>query len=166
MATRTAAGLLVTRRTVTPGDEPFLRTVFASTRLEELSVLAWNPSAQEQFLDLQHRAQSHHWRTNHPDADYEIVLVDGVAAGRLYVERSDECVDVLDVALLPDHRGRGIGTRLMLEVIDEARRAGLPVRLHVERFNRARRLYDRLGFQEIADAGVYARMELAPASRA
>ena len=57
---------------------------------------------------------------------------------------------MIDIALLPDHRGRGIGARLLRDVLHEATAAGLPVRLSVERSNPARSLYERLGFRTVA----------------
>jgi ribosomal protein S18 acetylase RimI-like enzyme len=69
---------------------------------------------------------------------------------------------VLDIALLPEHRGRGIGAWLLTDVLAEAGAAAKPVQIHVERFNPAQRLYDRLGFRQIADEGVYLRLEWNP----
>jgi predicted GNAT family acetyltransferase len=82
--------------------------------------------------------------------------------GRLYVDRGEEALLVIDLALLPEHRGKGIGTRLLTRVQAEAAATGKPVRMHVERFNPARRLYDRLGFHQIADEGVYLLLEWKP----
>ena len=82
--------------------------------------------------------------------------------GRLYVDRSETAVHVLDIALLPEHRGKGIGTRLMTEVLTGAGAAGRPVQIYVERFNPAQRLYDRLGFRQIADQGVYLQLQWTP----
>ncbi|HEX6939117.1 MAG TPA: GNAT family N-acetyltransferase, partial [Longimicrobiales bacterium] len=67
-----------------------------------------------------------------------------------------------DIALLPEHRGRGIGTALLEALIAEADAAGKPVSIHVEQYNPARRLYARLGFREVEDLGVYVFMERPP----
>ena len=66
---------------------------------------------------------------------------------------------------MPDHRNTGIGTSLLTELLAEAERAKKPVRIHVEQFNPARRLYDRLGFSQIADRGVYLLLEWEPGPR-
>jgi GNAT superfamily N-acetyltransferase len=124
-----------------------------------MAMVDWDDAAKQQFLDMQHRAQAYHYQTHNPDADYMLILVDAVPAGRLYVERGGEHVDLLDIALLPPYRGRGIGGRLIQDLIDEARREQRPLRCHVERFNRAWDLYQRLGFRPIADAGMYAHLE-------
>jgi ribosomal protein S18 acetylase RimI-like enzyme len=62
-----------------------------------------------------------------------------------------------DIALLPEYCNRGIGTTLLRT--SEAATAGKPLRIHVERFNPALRLYERLGFTPIAGRGVYLFME-------
>ena len=59
----------------------------------------------------------------------------------------------MDIALLPEYRGRGIGTALLEELLVEADATGRRVTIHVERFNPARRLYERLGFVEAGDPG-------------
>ena len=61
--------------------------------------------------------------------------------------------------LLPDWRGRGIGTALMQWVCTQARAAGKSVTVSVEKYNRAQTLYRRLGFREISDEGVHWAME-------
>jgi len=80
------------------------------------------------------------------------------------VDRSDAEMRIMDIALLPEFRGRGIGRTLMEELLAEAKAAGLPVGLHVEATNAAKRLYERLGFRVVEDVGVYERMEWAPPS--
>jgi ribosomal protein S18 acetylase RimI-like enzyme len=154
----------VSLRTVTPADAAFVREVYASTRDGEMALVDWDDAAKQQFLDQQFRAQSEHWAINHGGADFDLILVDGDPIGRLYVERSDEEIHLLDIAVLAAHRDSGVGTRLVRELMDEAERAGLPLRLHVEMFNDgARRLYDRLGFTPVAERGLYVLMEWNPA---
>lgn len=146
-------------RRATPEDEAFLLAVYASTREQELAVLPWDASTKDAFLRMQFAAQDSHYRQHFPDAAFDIVTVNGVAAGRLYVDRRETEIRIIDVALLPDHRGRGIGTALLAPILDEAERTGKKVSIHVERENPARRLYDRLGFVQVADEGVYLLLE-------
>ncbi len=65
----------------------------------------------------------------------------------------------MDVALLPEFRGRGVGTRLLLRLFEEADRCRLAVSIHVERMNPALALYRRLGFTLREDKGVYLLLE-------
>jgi ribosomal protein S18 acetylase RimI-like enzyme len=152
----------VSLRTITPADESFVRDVYASTRDAEMAIVPWDDAAKQQFLDMQHRAQAYHYDTHNPDAARDLVLLDGVPVGRLYVDRSGEEIHLLDIALLPAYRSHGIGTHLILGLMEEARRERRRLRCHVERFNRAWGLYDRLGFRPIADAGMYAYLEWVP----
>jgi GNAT superfamily N-acetyltransferase len=130
---------MVSLRPITPGDESFLASLYASTRTEELAQTNWSEEQKAMFCRMQFNAQTVDYRANYPDASFQIIERDGVAAGRLLVLRSDEKIHVIDIALLPEHRGAGIGTKFLRELQDEAKAAGKPLSIHVERFNPARR---------------------------
>jgi ribosomal protein S18 acetylase RimI-like enzyme len=138
-----------------PGDAEVLYRIYASTREEELAVVPWDASTKEAFLRMQFAAQDTYYHANFPQASYDLIMGGEQVLGRLYLDRGEMAWNVIDIALLPEHRGKGIGSRLMTEVLAEAGAADKPVQIHVERFNPARRLYDRLGFRQIADQGVY-----------
>jgi len=146
-------------RTVTPEDEQFLRAVYASTRSEELARVPWSDEQKRAFIDMQFAAQDADYRRNYPDAQYSIIEVQGVPAGRLYVDRGSKEIRIIDIALLPEHRRAGIGTSLLRALQDEARATSKTLTIHVEKFNPARSLYHRLGFQQIEDKGVYLLLE-------
>jgi GNAT superfamily N-acetyltransferase len=154
--------LAPTLRPVQDYEREIVFAIYASTRGEELAQVAWDEATKESFLRMQFAAQDRYYRETFPNASYDLIVGSTGVLGRLYVDRGSDAVLVIDLALLPEHRGRGIGTTLLERVLDEARAAGLPVRVHVEQFNRARRLYDRLGFRVIEDQGVYLLMERAP----
>lgn len=139
--------------------------VYASVREPELEAAGlprehWGPFVEHQFA-----AQSHHYES-YENITFEVVLVDGQPAGRLIVARWSEELRVVDIALLPEHRGGGIGGRLMRGVIEEAEERGVKTSIHVERFNPALRLYTRLGFRPVADTGVYLLLERPAADQA
>ncbi len=146
-------------RAATPEDEQFLRAVYAGTRAEELARVPWSNEQKRAFTDMQFAAQDAHYRQHYPTAQYSIIEVQGAPAGRLYVDRCKNEIRVIDIALLPDHRRAGIGTKLLRELQDEARTAGKTLTIHVEKFNPALNLYHRLGFQQIEDKGVYLFLE-------
>ncbi|HZS39489.1 MAG TPA: GNAT family N-acetyltransferase [Polyangia bacterium] len=154
----------VTLRPITDEDEPFLRRVYASTREAELAPLGWPPAQQDAFLRMQFDAQRRHYAAAYDGAAFSIILRDGRPAGRLYVDRREREIRVVDIALLPEHRAAGIGGALLRQLFDEAARGRKTVSIHVERQNAARRLYQRLGFVEVEGAGdgVYALMEWRP----
>ena len=138
-----------------PEDESFLASLYASTRAEELAQTNWSDEQKAMFCRMQFNAQTTDYRANYPDASFQIIERDGVPAGRLLVMRSDDAVHVIDIALMPEHRGAGIGTKLLKELQKEAKAADKKLSIHVERFNPARRLYERLGFQQVEEKGVY-----------
>ena len=146
-------------RTVTPEDEQFLRAVYASTRAEELAQVPWSDGQKRAFTDMQFAAQDADYRRNYPEAQYSIIEVQGVPAGRLYVGRGSKEIRIIDIALLPEHRRAGIGTSLLRALQDEAHATGKTLSIHVEKFNPARSLYHRLGFRQIEDKGVYLLLE-------
>lgn len=146
-------------RPITPGDDSFLAAVYASTRAEELSITGWSEEEKAAFCRGQFDAQSAHYREHYPGALLQVIEREGVAIGRLYVAHWECEVRIMDIALLPEHRGSGIGTKLLRELQDEARSAGKILSIHVERFNPALRLYERLGFQMVEDKGVYLLMQ-------
>jgi ribosomal protein S18 acetylase RimI-like enzyme len=147
-------------RPETAADVPFLRRLYASTRWEELrAVTDWTDAQKQAFLESQFALQRHHYLTYYASTDCAILDKDGVPAGRLYVDRQASTLRVVDISLLPEWRGRGVGTELMQAVIAEARAAGKTVGIMVEKHNPAQRLYRRLGLREVADEGVYWFME-------
>jgi GNAT superfamily N-acetyltransferase len=153
----------VTLRPAEESDRPFLLRVYASVREPELEAAGMPREQWPPFVEHQFEAQSRHYET-YEDTSFEVVLVDGDPVGRLIVARWPEELRVVDVALLPEHRGRGIGGALMRELIEEADERGVKASIHVERFNPARRLYDRLGFEPVSETGVYLLLERPPAS--
>jgi GNAT superfamily N-acetyltransferase len=144
-------------------DSELLYRIYASTREDELAVVPWDAAVKEAFLRMQFAAQDSRYHATFPAASYDLIVSGDDAGaevlGRLYVDRGDEAWLVLDLALLPQHQRKGIGTRLLTRVLAQAAAAGKPVRMHVERFNPAQRLYQRLGFEQIADEGVYLLLE-------
>lgn len=149
----------VTLRPVQPEDAPFLFQVYASTRAEEMTLVDWSPEQKLAFLQMQFSAQRQHYLVYYPDARYHIIQRDQASIGRLIVNRTDDEILVIDIALLQEHRGTGIGTNLIRELQSEAAQTGKPLRLHVETFNPALQLYTRLGFVKIAEIGIYYELE-------
>ncbi|HEX5706101.1 MAG TPA: GNAT family N-acetyltransferase [Pyrinomonadaceae bacterium] len=154
------AGARVSLRPVAPEDDEFLLGVYASTRDAELSQVEWAPGQREAFLRMQFDAQRGEYSARFPDAQYEVILLDGRPVGRFWVGRDDEQIRLLDIALLPEAQKQGVGTLLVGRLIEEARETGKALRHMVFLYNpEAKRLYERLGFEVIEDLGAYAHME-------
>jgi ribosomal protein S18 acetylase RimI-like enzyme len=145
-------------RPATSQDEPFLQNLFASTRADELALMNWDENQKEFFIAMQFRAQSSQYVTSYPDAVNSIVLWNDAPIGRLILNRGEREFTLVDVALLPAHRGAGIGTHLIEDLLLEAAAAGKPVRLNVWHSNPAKKLYQRMGFSTANDEGVYCEM--------
>jgi ribosomal protein S18 acetylase RimI-like enzyme len=153
----------VALRPAGPDDQDLMARIYASTRADELRAAPFTDDQRAAFLAHQFAAQRAHFAQHYPDASFDVIEVDGDAAGRLIVWRGKGVIDVVDIALLPDYRSRGIGTELMRAVLDEADATGARIVLHVESFNPARGLYERLGFKPVDTVGVYTKMERASA---
>ncbi len=149
-------------RPITDTDQDFLYRLYASTRAEEMAVLPWREQEKQDFLRMQFQAQHKFYQQQFAGAAFQIIEINGEAIGRLYIDRREEEIRVIDIALLPEHRRKGLGARLMQEVLDEAASTNKRVRIHVEHNNPAMRLYERLGFRKIDDHGVYFLMEWTP----
>ena len=143
-------------------DEEFLYRVYASTRDDELAQLDWDDGQKETFLRMQFAAQHKFYTEQFHQAAFQVILLDKEPIGRLYLDRRDDEIRLIDIALLPPHRNKGIGHAILKDILAEGELASLPVRIHVERFNPALRLYQRLGFRRTGDNGVYYLMEWFP----
>jgi len=146
-------------RPVTPDDVPFLRHLYGTTRQEEMSILRWNDEEKRAFLDQQFLAQKTHYEDFYPGCEFLVMEMSGKPVGRLYIDRREDRIEIIDIALLPELRGRGLGRVLLEEILAEGEKSGKRVTIYVEHFNPARHLYDRLGFRHIDTNGVYHFME-------
>jgi ribosomal protein S18 acetylase RimI-like enzyme len=145
-------------RPVADDDRAFLLDLYESVREPELALVPWDANARRAFVEQQFMAQDTHYRANYPGAALDVIEVDGEPAGRLYVHRGAEDIRIMDIALTPAFRGRGIGTGLLRSLLEEGAASGRTVSIHVEAGNPARALYERLGFREAEERGVYVLM--------
>jgi ribosomal protein S18 acetylase RimI-like enzyme len=155
----------VSWRPMTESDGPALFAIYASTREAELAVVDWTPEEKHQFLLFQFNAQHQHYMQHFADADFGLLMMDSQAIGRLYVRETPERIHIIDIALLPQFRRRGIATGLLSGIVRRGSEAGLPVSIHVEMHNPARALYERLGFRLVEERGMYLYMECPAAAQ-
>lgn len=151
-----------TLRDAEPGDRAFFLALYASTRREELAHVGWSDEVRELFLKMQFEAQATDYAHRHPASRCQVIERQGSAIGRLWLARSEGALRVLDISLLPEMRGHGIGGACLKRVFDEAAALGLEVELHVAVGNPARRLYERMGLAPVGEANVYQAMRWAP----
>lgn len=149
-------------RPMVDADLPFLEAVYASTRTEELMQTDWSDERKAAFLAFQFRAQHQHYATHYHDAEFLVIERDGEAVGRLYLHWRPDALRIVDIALLPQARGCGLGRALLEALLARAADESRTVSIHVEQMNPAMRLYRRLGFEKIGEHGIYHLMEWRP----
>jgi ribosomal protein S18 acetylase RimI-like enzyme len=139
-------------------DHAFIQRLYASTRAIEMSGCGWPPEAIAEFLRQQFQLQLHHYQEHFPDGEFWLIEQEDRAIGRLYLSWSKTTLQLIDIALLPEQRGTGLGTALLGDLLTQADDRGLAVSLHVESHNPVLHLYQRLGFGITGDKGIYLEM--------
>ncbi|MBS4096761.1 MAG: GNAT family N-acetyltransferase [Sulfuricella sp.] len=149
----------ISLHTVSTADHEFIYRLFSTLKADELGAWSWDEQTREIFLRMQFNAHEQHFRVNFPGADDTVVRLGESSVGRLIVLRTMEMLHLADVALLPELRGCGIGSRLIRDLQDEAAGAGVPLRLNCFVTNPAIHLYGRLGFAPIGGIDSHRLME-------
>ena len=160
MATTKKINLPFAMRPAAVSDEDFLYRLYCTTREEELNAAGFPHEQRESFLRMQFNAQKTHYENFYSAAEHRIITIEDRAVGREYVNRSASEILLVDLALLPEFCGFGIGTKLLEALCRESDRTGRFFRLYALKINRrALRLYERLGFKTIEDTGIYLFLE-------
>ncbi len=150
-------------RLAQPGDEEFLADLYASTRSGEMELVDWPEEQKEAFLRSQFQAQKNDYEDRFPESIHQIVMVSRRPAGRVWIDWREDELRLLDIALLPEFRDRGIGAGLIANLQKQAKKRKKPMRHCVLEQNRAAfRFYQRLDFKQIDEFGVYVMMEWNP----
>ena len=145
-----------------PEDRDFIFRLYASTREEELRPFGWNAAQQEVFLRMQFNAQQQWYASTYSTAENQIIEKDHQPIGRMIVQRERDTWRLLDISLLAEHRGQGIGAELICALIKQCAESGAVLQLQVLNTNPAQRLYTRLGFIKTGADQIYTQMELRP----
>ena len=153
---------MIELRPVEEKDEIFIETVYRSTREEELSFTNWGEPQKQAFISMQSKAQLAEYKTNYPGASFQIIIYKKKNAGRFYTWENENEIRLIDIALLPQYRSKGIGTFLLGELIKKSNRVQKKISLHVDPVNPALQFYLRLGFVHIKNNGRYYFMERNP----
>lgn len=149
-------------RIVTESDYPFLRELYRGTREAELAPTGWTDEEKRAFCESQFALQDRHYREHYPGAAFLVIEREGRPIGRIYLHAAPGRLRLMDIALLPQERNRGLGTEFMAWLCAWADREGRSVTLHVEANNPARRLHARHGFADDGEEGLYVRMRRRP----
>ena len=140
-------------------DYSFLERLYASVREDEIGPLGWDADEKSRFLASQFALQHRHYAEHYRQSEFAILERAGSPVGRLYLYRRADDHRIVDISLVPEIRNRGIGRALLEAVMLEASARGRSVSIHVEKFNPAQRLYQRLGFRVAGESGPYWLMQ-------
>jgi ribosomal protein S18 acetylase RimI-like enzyme len=146
-------------RSAQPEDAELLFDLFADSRQTELAATDWSAGEKERFLRWQFELQTASFRERFPLAAFWIVLAGQRPIGRYYIHVDQTEIRLIDLALLPEERGKGFGSFLLRQLIEQSLATGKPIRLHVEQTNRALHWYLRFGFRPIGQQGIYWALE-------
>ena len=153
----------ITLRPVDPErDREFLLRVYGESRDDVQRLVDWTPEQKQAFVASQFALQDAYYREHFPEASFDVIEVDGDAAGRLYVDRRDDEIRVIDIALLRAFRRRGVGSHFLRALLDGAGASDRTVTIHVEQDNPALGLYEQLGFRRQGEVGIHWFMEWRP----
>jgi GNAT superfamily N-acetyltransferase len=153
---------VISLRPATDADYDFMRLLYHSTRAEEMEHFPFDQAQKNAFLDQQFAAQFQHYGIHYPTCERNIIEKDGQPIGRLWIDEWRDQIRLVDIALMPQWRGSGIGSGFVHDVLARGAAARKPVTIHVEAFNPALRLYQRLGFEQVETDGVYYLMRWTP----
>ncbi|MFF7110595.1 GNAT family N-acetyltransferase [Pseudomonas sichuanensis] len=145
-------------------DGSLLRALFVARRAAEFAAAPWSDAEREAFLHAQADLQGRHYAQHYPMAHFLIIKQAGQAIGRLCMDESETDLRVVDIALLPEWQGLGIGSAVLNAVLALGDGLGKACTLSVDLTNPAQTLYRRLGFEVCADQGLYLQMRRQPAA--
>ncbi|RMH83615.1 N-acetyltransferase [Pseudomonas sp. AOB-7] len=150
-------------RPIADADLAFLQALYASTRADEVAQLPWDKASKDAFLAQQFTAQHQYYKAHYQGAALSLICMGECAIGRLYIFRGPTTLNLIDISLLPEWCGQGIGSHFLRALTDEADATGKTIRLFVEPTNPARRLYERCGFGVTGSNHIYLQMQRTPA---
>lgn len=144
-------------------DNEVLYRVFVDSRNDLVAAAAgWDEAQQQVFLRSQFQIQQDQYRSLYPRARFDVIVADDRVIGNFYVSPGDDELHLVDVNLLPEFRNRGIGRALLQDLVEESEHSNKLLSLHVMRGNPAIHLYEQIGFEVVAEEGVYSRMQRRP----
>lgn len=138
----------ITLRSFSASDQPFVFELYAGTRSEEMAMVPWSDEQRRMFLEMQFKAQLDHYQQYFPHARHDLILKSDEPVGRIYVDRSDNEISIIDITVLPKERNAGIGSHLIGQMLEEATRENKSVGIYVESFNPSCEFFKRRGFIE------------------
>ena|SRR5687767_6288419 len=153
---------MIQLRAVEKKDAAFIEAVYRTTREAELNLTSWSEHQKSAFISMQSAAQLTEYKTKFPGARFQVIIYNKKDAGRFFTCETENEIRLLDITLLPEFTGKGIGTNLLHRLIQRSNKVQKKIALHVIASNPALKLYQRLGFVQIKRDGFYYHMEREP----
>ncbi len=147
--------MLIAKFPIAHQDVPFLFALYSETRANELKLAPWDEEQKNAFLQQQFQLQQQHYNSNYKNAFFQIIKLNEIPIGRLYVAELADEIRIIDITILTEFRGKNIGTGLIEEILHDADNKNKVVQIYLETTNQSANLFARLGFVPIADDGVY-----------
>ena len=140
-------------------DDGFAAALYSSTR-DDLRQMPADPAVIEQLIAMQQRMQSHGYRQAYPHAAYLVLQHGDTPIGRLVLDRQDQVLHLVDIAILPAAQGQGAGSAVLRGLQAQAGAQQCRIHLAVNKSNTAARaLYQRLGFRPRGENDVQEQLE-------
>lgn len=140
-------------------DAGFLFQLFVGRSTARFALLGWSDAQLHLMLQMQYRARAEGYAKQFAGLEsFMICTADQQPVGEVLIHRSDQEIRIVDICISRDCRKQGIGTQILLKLQREAAAAGSAITLSVDHGNPARRLYERLGFQETGWNALQAEM--------
>ena len=153
---------MIQLRPVEEKDTAFIEAVYRTTREVELNFTNWSEHQKNAFISMQSAAQLAEYKIKFPGARFQVIIYNKKDAGRFYTWENEIEIRLLDITLLYQFRGKGIGTDLLQQLIARSNKTQKMLSLHVEASNPILKLYQRLGFIYIKNNGRHYYMERQP----
>lgn len=144
---------IITKRPATDADTEFAKNVHHT---------AYHDVIVRQFGSFDEKMQDDFFFKTWKPETHEIIISDGVDAGYFSIESFSDHIFAHELVLLPEFQGKGIGSKLLKEVLRKAKTNNIPVQLQVLKENSAQDLYRRLGFKETGSNATHIQMEFNP----
>lgn len=150
---------VLTLRPETQADINFLLKLYEESRPHLKWISNLDPETLASMIKMQFNNEQAQIKGIYPDVDLKIVELDEKAVGRFYVHYNSQVWRIIEIALLAEYRGKGIGTVLLTCLQEEARKTGNSICLSVTWYNReAHLLYEKCGFKVVESNGVCSEM--------
>lgn len=145
---------------VNESDGELIDEIYFYTRNEEFAATGWSDEQLKPFLKMQCDYQKQSYKMQFPNAEFSMILFENKKVGRLIVNRAEDEIRLVDIAILPEFRSLGIGSKIIGDLFLEAEKSNKPIGLQVEKNNqKAFHLYQKLGFEIVGENDMYISME-------